>query len=129
MLTLVDRLRADRSPASLADRARLQQAAVKVRDSQNSDGGWGPYPRSPSEAFDTALSLLALRGALLLESGDRELTAAAISRGRRYLSSTQLAEGGWPETTRPAGYHSYAQHISTTGWATLALLKTGKATK
>jgi hypothetical protein len=80
---------------------------------QNPDGGWGPYPKTPSEAFDTALALLALR------------RGAAVDRGRRFLAVTQMESGGWPETTRPAGGRSYAQHISTTGWALLALLETG----
>ena len=47
-----------------------------------------------------------------------------VDRGRAFLVSTQEPGGGWPETTRPAGFESYAQHISTTGWATLALLAT-----
>ena len=34
----------------------------------------------------------------------------------------QEADGSWPETTRPPGADSYAQRISTTGWALLALL-------
>jgi hypothetical protein len=36
----------------------------------------------------------------------------------------QLADGSWPETTRPAGQSSYAQRISTTAWALLALFET-----
>jgi hypothetical protein len=46
----------------------------------------------------------------------------AIGHGRRYLVERQMRDGSWPETTRPAGQESYAQRISTTGWATLALL-------
>jgi hypothetical protein len=55
-------------------------------------------------------------------SVDRSRTA--ISRGRGYLIEKQLSDGSWPETTRPSGQESYAQRISTTGWATLALLAT-----
>jgi hypothetical protein len=47
-----------------------------------------------------------------------------IARGRAFLIATQRDDGGWPETTRPSGGTSYAQRISTTGWATLALLAT-----
>ena len=82
---------------------------------QTSDGGWGPRQGAPAEVFDTALVMLALRA-----SGEPEL----IPRGRAFLIRTQQAAGGWPETTRPTGSQSYAQHISTTAWATLALLAT-----
>lgn len=95
----------DLAVAVLAGRGEF---SAKLTRSQNSDGGWGPYPNSPSETFDTALATIALKS--------RE--------GRAYLLGIQLPEGGWPETTRPAGGQSYAQHISTSGWATLALLAT-----
>ena len=81
---------------------------------QNPDGGWGPHPSSPSEVFDTALAVLALAHAGL---------PAAVERGRDFLIRSQLESGGWPETTRPSGGRSYAQHISTAGWATLALIE------
>jgi len=61
----------------------------------------------PSEVFDTAVAVIALGG---------------DGRGRAWLVGRQQAEGGWAETTRPAGSQSYAQHISTTAWALLALL-------
>jgi hypothetical protein len=48
----------------------------------------------------------------------------AIARGREYLIAQQTPDGGWPETTRPANQESYAQRISTTGWALLALMAT-----
>jgi len=66
-----------------------------------------------SEPFDTAIAILALK----TQPG----TTQQITRARDYLLSTQLAEGGWPGTTRPPGAQSYAQHISTSGWATIAL--------
>jgi hypothetical protein len=49
---------------------------------------------------------------------------ARISRGREFVIGKQLPDGSWPETTRPAGQESYAQRISTAGWATMALLVT-----
>ena len=91
--------------------------------SQGGSGGWGPYPNSPSEPFDTALALLALQGHSR-ESAENAIPAS-IQRGRRYLIDTQLPGGGWAETTRPSGFESYAQHISTTAWVTIALLETG----
>ena len=51
-----------------------------------------------------------------------------IRRGRSFLVAEQLDSGGWTETTRPTGNQSYAQHLSTTAWATLALLATAETT-
>lgn len=85
---------------------------------QNGDGGWGPHAANPSEGFDTAIALLALNN--LAEEKPRQ----AIARGREFLLTEQLASGGWPETTRPSGGTSYAQRVSTSAWATMALLAT-----
>jgi hypothetical protein len=93
-----------------------KQALATLERAQNADGGWGPYPKTPAEPFDTAIALLALRKAVP--------ESKAIARGRAWLISAQLSDGGWPGTTRPAGAQSYAQHISTCGWATQALLAT-----
>jgi squalene cyclase len=81
--------------------------------SQTSDGGWGPQPHVPAEAFDTAVVVLALRAA-----GETK----PLNRARAFLLSLQEASGGWPETTRPSGGQSYAERISTSAWVTLALL-------
>jgi hypothetical protein len=95
---------------------------------QTSDGGWGPQPHAPAEAFDTAVALLALHGVVRPEAGtnlrDARNAAAAIGRGRAFLVKLQLADGSWPETTRPAGFTSYAERISTAAWAVDALLTT-----
>jgi hypothetical protein len=85
---------------------------------QAADGGWGPYPATPTEPFDTAVALLALQ---------KVNQQKPIARGRAYLIAQQQPSGGWIETTRPPGGHSYAQHISTTAWATLALVMTNSA--
>ena len=45
-------------------------------------------------------------------------------RGRAFLIKTQQPDGSWVETTRPPGSESYAQRVSTSAWATLALLAT-----
>jgi squalene cyclase len=97
-----------------------QQSLNLLRDAQTSDGGWGPYAKSPPEVFDTAMALLALNE-VSKEAGVVDL----IRRGRLFLVSQQQSDGSWIETTRPSGGESYAQRLSTTGWATLALLKTG----
>ncbi len=86
---------------------------------QSNDGGWGPEVASPPETFDTALVLLGLAKDVALPE-----VRHMVSRGRGYLIAQQRQDGSWNETTRPPGNVSYAQRISTTGWATLALLRT-----
>lgn len=107
--------------ALLLSGAELDRGACleMLRKGRQPDGGWGPYLGSGSEVFDTALALLALSGL-----GDREGVSPLIEGARRYLVATQGADGGWTETTRPPGAVSYAHRISTSGWATLALLET-----
>ena len=39
---------------------RVEASLRLLLDGQSSDGGWGPYPHSPAEVFDTAISILAL---------------------------------------------------------------------
>lgn len=118
----------DRAVDAAAARAR-QRALMVLVLGQGDDGGWGLYMSSASEPFDTAVALLALNA---LE-GDESLgrpafsgddRSKAIVRGRRFLAERQRDDGSWPETTRPARQESYAQRISTAGWATLALLAT-----
>jgi hypothetical protein len=97
-----------------------QEAYAIILKGQSEDGGWGPFITAPPEPFDTALVLLALA------NNEKTLPSAdVIRRGRKFLITIQLPDGSWPETTRPPGAESYAQRLSTTGWATLALLETG----
>jgi squalene cyclase len=109
-------------PANTIDAAALLLADPKRRDcramllaAQASDGGFGPQAKMPAEVFDTALALMALDG-----------PADVIARGRAWLVKMQEKDGGWPETTRPSGMQSYAERISTTGWAVYALLANGR---
>jgi hypothetical protein len=90
-----------------------------IRRGEARDGGWGPHVTSAPEPFDTAVVLLAL--APLREQAEYRLL---LRRGRQFLLATQRPDGSWPETTRPAGAESYAQRLSTAGWATQALLAT-----
>lgn len=97
----------------------VEHALSLVQRGEYETGGWGPYVNAYPEPFDTALVLLALTA-----WQDRVEVQDAVRRGRQYLHRIQLKDGGWPETTRPAGNVSYAEHISTTAWVTLALLET-----
>ena len=96
---------------------RREPALGFLKMAQGKDGGWGPFDGSSPEAFDTAIALIALD-----RHRDRPGVGVAIERGRRYLVGTQNDDGSWAETTRPANAESYAQRVSTTAWATLALL-------
>jgi squalene cyclase len=99
--------------------AQRKRCWEPIRKGESKDGGWGPYVNSPSEPFDTAIVLLSL-ARYPDEPGARDM----IRRGRAFLIAAQERDGNWKETTRPAGAESYAQRLSTTGWATLALLAT-----
>jgi hypothetical protein len=99
--------------------AQRRHCLELIRKGQSRDGGWGPFVSSPPEPFDTAVVLLAL-APIRKEAAWKE----RVERGRAFLHAAQEADGSWPETTRPAGARSYAQRLSTAGWATLALLAT-----
>ncbi len=90
-----------------------------LRKGESREGGWGPYVSSASEVFDTALVVLAL-----VSQPQTEEIRAMSRRGRAFLIAAQQPDGSWEETTRPGGRKSYSQRLSTTGWATMALLAT-----
>jgi Squalene-hopene cyclase C-terminal domain len=122
ILTIADAsialLATEKAPAAGGE-DRFRQSLELLRRGQSDDGGWGPHVSAPPEPFDTAIALLALANA------ERSAEVRAmIARGRRFLVAQQQQDGSWIETTRPPGDVSYAQRISTTGWATLALLAT-----
>jgi hypothetical protein len=96
--------------------AQRERCLDVLRRGQAPDGGWGPYVTSASEPFDTAIAVLALT------TVRSSVVRAATLRGREFLIARQRDDGSWDETTRPARQESYAQRISTTGWATLAVL-------
>jgi hypothetical protein len=103
----------------------IRAALEFLSKSQGRDGGWGAYATSPAEPFDTALAVIALHDVAARRASAVASTRAtieeAVARGRRYLIAQQIEDGSWVETTRPAGQVSYAQRISTTAWALLAL--------
>ena len=90
----------------------------RIKSAQNRSGGWGPFRGHPTEVFDTAIVVCALAC-----SPTNSEIRAIIDAGRRYLIDEQLADGSWFETTRPSGATSYAHRVSTSAWATMALLQ------
>jgi hypothetical protein len=102
-------------------RTQRQACYALIRKGEAQDGGWGPYMNAEPEVFDTALVLLALSR----QAETKEINGWQ-KRGRIYLLHAQKKDGSWQETTRPSGADSYAQRISTSAWATQALLDTGK---
>ena len=109
--------------------AQRQHCLALIVEGRAPSGGWGAYLTSAVEPFDTALVVLALqpllaRPGLAAPAIEAGLLITMVADGRAFLLDEQLGDGSWLETTRPAGQQSYAQYISTTGWATLALLAT-----
>jgi hypothetical protein len=102
-----------------AGRAQCERALEVIRRGQSADGGWGPFVNSPPEVFDTAVVVRALAA-----QKDQNEIARRIAAGRQYLVAKQAPDGSWPATTRPPGADSYAQRLSTSAWATMALLAT-----
>ena len=66
-------------------------------------------------------------GFAIASTGDSPSIRPLITRGRVFLIARQQPDGSWIETTRPSGAESYAQRISTTGWAAMARLATRHA--
>jgi hypothetical protein len=100
-----------------ASKAKFDQAWRALLTTQNGNGGWGDYPKTPSESFETAMALLALN-----TQRDKPDVKEKIVKGRAFLVSVQAEDGGWPATLQGGG--TYARHISTSAWATQALLAT-----
>jgi hypothetical protein len=109
----------DHAAVALATPAQREACLEVLHKGESKDGGWGPYVNASPEPFDTALVLLAL--SRLPRTAE---TTQWMRRGRSYLLRTQRPDGSWEETTRPPGAESYAERISTAGWATRALLAT-----
>lgn len=98
---------------------RLEEALSVLLTSQNGDGGWGAYSKTPAEPFETAMALLALNTVR-----DKPEIETRIVRGRAFLVSVQIEDGGWPAARQSTTGETYARHVSTSAWATIALLAT-----
>lgn len=63
-----------------------------LRESQNSDGGWGYRPGTPSRVEATCWALLALWEPSLQFAEDR----VRVQNARDFLQTAQLDDGAWP---------------------------------
>ena len=64
-------------------------AAVRLREAQNADGGWGDVPTIPSGAYATGRALVALN-----HSG-MAVSDPVYQRGMQYLMNRQQPDGSW----------------------------------
>ena len=106
---------------------KLQPLAKALLAEQRSDGGWAQLSGTKSDAYATGQAVYALRiGAGI------EYSHAAIEGGRRFLLTTQLADGTWHvrrrafpfQPTMDSGFpHGRDSWISAAGtsWAVMAL--------
>jgi hypothetical protein len=107
--------------------AKLQLLAKALLAEQRADGGWAQLPKLDSDAYATGQAIYALRVAAGMRATD-----PAVDQGRRYLLTTQLADGTWHvrrrafpfQPTMESGFpHGKDSWISTAGtsWAIIAL--------
>jgi squalene-hopene/tetraprenyl-beta-curcumene cyclase len=101
---------------------------TRIKDRQNTDGGWGQTNDMASDAWATGQALYALAYAGVKPN------EAAISRGQAFLLKTQRKDGSWSITSRPTkpGGKGSTSLIPITGagsaWAVLGLVRSiGKA--
>ena len=122
------------------DAPEMRKAVDWLVAIQNEDGGWGEdgasykldykgYEKAPSTASQTAWALLGLMAA-------GEVDHPAVTRGIKYLSETQAADGFWNEERYTATgfprvfylrYHGYAKFFPLWALARYRNLKSGNA--
>jgi squalene-hopene/tetraprenyl-beta-curcumene cyclase len=95
----------------------------RIKERQNSDGGWSQASHIASDAWATGQALYALAYA-----GSKP-NEAAIARGQTFLIKTQRKDGSWSMTSRPTkpGGKGATSLIPITGagsaWAVLGLVR------
>ena len=105
----------------------LKHAAKALVAMQRSDGGWADNPYMKSDAYATAVALVALAESKAIKVND-----GPYQRGVRYLLSTQFPDGSWHVRSRaikfqpcfesgfPYGHDQWLS-ASATAWAVQAL--------
>jgi hypothetical protein len=101
----------------------LEPLVQRIRERQNTDGGWSQANDMASDAWATGQALYALAGAGLKPAD------SAVQRARDFLIKTQRDDGSWPMTSRPlkAGGEGSKSLIPITcagsAWAVLGLVR------
>lgn len=70
--------------------SRLQSLSQNLIHLQRQDGGWAQLPKLQSDAYATGQAIYALRVAAGFDA-----SSPAVTRGLRFLLSTQLDDGTW----------------------------------
>jgi hypothetical protein len=110
-----------------ADGARVHDAAEQLIALQHNDGGWAGNRYLESDAYSTAVALVALH-----EMGAAAAGSPVDRRGARYLLNTQNEDGSWYVRSRAVKFQPYFQSgfpfdhdqwisASATAWAVIAL--------
>jgi len=100
-----------------------QPLVRRIKDWQNTDGGWSQAKEIASDAWATGQALYALAHAGIKRD------EPAIARGHAFLIKTQRDDGSWPMTSRPTtpGSKGSTSLIPITGaasaWAVLGLVQ------
>lgn len=95
----------------------------RIKERQNSDGGWSQSKEMASDAWATGQAMYALAHAGVMAD------EVVIARARGYLIKTQRDDGLWPMTSRPTkpGSKGSTSLIPITGagsaWAVLGLVR------
>jgi ankyrin repeat protein len=117
---------------SSASQDEIAQARHDLTAMQKSNGGWPQLPGYEPDAYSTGEAMFALREA------NTDATDPALSKGQKFLISTQAADGTWRVRTRmlspadvspmyfPTGFpYQKDEFLSYAGtcWAVMALLR------
>jgi hypothetical protein len=136
----LNQTKTDEDPQSIAMRVVLWQRlgrpaedwkplCERIRERQNSDGGWSQSKEMASDAWATGQALYALGHA-----GIKPDEPVAV-RARAFLKRTQRADGSWPMRSRPVkpGGEGSKSLIPITGagsaWAILGLVRSQRAAR
>jgi squalene cyclase len=87
-----------------AAKGQVEKAVQDLLDHQRPDGGWGGNAYLPSDAYTTAVSLVALN-----ESGAASAAASDWRRGVDYLLKSQFPDGSWYVASRAVKFQPYFQ--------------------
>lgn len=102
--------------AADADQAKVARSAAWLRARRNADGGFGPYPGSPSDVDDTAAVIQALAAAGRLDARTESKAFAFIARCTGSRGGVRMAP--------PGGLQENSQ---STAWAAQAMVAAGRS--